>query len=282
MLTTNDRMDELVSVLARISGLDEELAGQCGGLIREQRFDDAVSRAFVLLEERMRKLMAMRGGTGRHLVSKLFSETDSQFVDRLDLPEEEWKGLRSIFDGAFAAYRNRAAHTVAGYGLEDAQAIVNLVNLLLLVVRQMREAPDKQVPEKMAQALGKAATHRLNLFLDKVARIGIVRAAGSQYPPYKAKLLYHAPHWEEPKPHRLAVFYLNMDQEPALGFNIVPLSRVPGLDAEALSARLLQEGCVRAPGKDVTVRLVLAEHNDQPTFDRLYEILRDLMEKHRA
>lgn len=282
MLTTNERMDELVSVLARISGLDEELADQCGGLIREQRFDDAVSRAFVLLEERMRGLMSMRGGTGRQLVSKLFSDTDRQFVDRLDLPEEEWKGIRSLFDGAFAAYRNRAAHTVAGYGLGDAQAIVHLVNLLLLVVRQMREAPEKQVPEKMAQALGKAATHRLNLFLDKVAKIGIVRAGGSQYLPYKARLLFHPSHWEKPKPHRLAVFYLSMDREPALGFNVVPLGNVPGLDAQALSARLLEAGCVRGPGKDVTVRLRLAEQNSQPTFDRLYEILRDLTEKHRT
>jgi uncharacterized protein (TIGR02391 family) len=162
MLMTNDQIDELVSVLEERSGLDTELIERSGVLVRAQRYDEAVSRAFVVLEERMRALMGMRGGTGRQLVSKLFSEKDAQYVERLNLPEEEWKGMRSIFDGAFAAYRNRAAHTVAGYSLEEARAVIHLVNLLLLNLRQIREAPAQHVPETMSQVLGPAVTDRVN------------------------------------------------------------------------------------------------------------------------
>jgi hypothetical protein len=58
---TNDQIDELVSALADLSGLDEELVERCGGLVRAQRYDEAVSRTFVVLEERMRGLMGMHG-----------------------------------------------------------------------------------------------------------------------------------------------------------------------------------------------------------------------------
>ena len=154
MLVTNDQVDELVLALADLSGLDEELVERCGSLVRTQRYDEAVSRAFVVLEERMRALMGMQGGTGRQLVNKLFSEKGAQYIERLSLPEQEWKGIRSIFDGAFAAYRNRAAHTVAGYSLEEARAIVHLVNLLLLIVGQMRHVPQRHVQPEVAAALG--------------------------------------------------------------------------------------------------------------------------------
>jgi hypothetical protein len=280
MLITNEQVDELVSVLADMSGLDEQLVEQCGDLVRAQRYDEAVSLAFVVLEERLRKLMSLRGGSGRDLVSKLFSDKDMQLIDRLHLPEEEWKGVRGIFDGAFAAYSNRAAHTVAGYTRDEARAIVHLVNLLLLIVGQLQQAPKQHVPDAMAQLLGPAVTHRLNLFLDSLPKIGIVRAKGTQYIPYKARLLYHAESWDKPGGYRFAVFYLCMAEVPILSFNIGALKRVPGLDTEALAGLLLQAGCTRSPSKDFPIQLLLPERNDQGTFDRLYDILWDLVEKH--
>jgi hypothetical protein len=280
VLITDEQVDELVSVLADMSGLDEQLVEQCGGLVRAHRYDEAVSRAFVVLEERMRRLLSMGGGTGRQAVSKLFSANDMRFVERLHLPEDEWKGIQAIFDGAFAAYRNRAAHTVAGYSLDEARAIVHLVNLLLLIVGQIQQAPKDNVPEAMAQVLGPAVTHRLNLFLDSLPKIGIARAEGKRSIPYKAPLLYHPSWWDKPKKHRIAVFYLERTHAPVLSFSISALRCVPGLDAEALAGRLLQAGCSRAPSKDFPVQLLLSEQNDQSTFDRLYDILRDVVEKH--
>ncbi|MBN1811806.1 MAG: TIGR02391 family protein [Anaerolineae bacterium] len=280
MLITSDQVDELVSVMANLSGLDGELAARCGGLVREQRYDEAVGRAFVVLEERMRALMGMSGGSGRNLVSRLFSEKDMRYIERLNLPEEEWKGIRSIFDGAFAAYRNRTAHAVVDYSLDETRAIVHLVNLLLLIVRQIHQAPELHVPETMAQILGPAVTHRLNLFLDSLPTLGIARGKGKYWIPYKAKLVYHPSNWEEPKKHRFAVFYLTTTQSPVLGFNMGALACVPGLDVERLASQLVQAGCSRVPSKDFSIQLILPDRNDQATFDHLYDILRDLVQKH--
>jgi hypothetical protein len=63
-------------------------------------------------------------------------------VPRLNLPRGEIEGIRHLFVGAFRAYRNRAAHTVAGYSLDEAWGIIHLVNLLLLILRQVEQAPE--------------------------------------------------------------------------------------------------------------------------------------------
>jgi uncharacterized protein (TIGR02391 family) len=280
MLITNDQVDELVSVLADLSGLDAELVARCGGLIRAQRYDEAVSRAFVVLEARMRELMGMGGGTGRQLVNRLFSQNGSQYVDRLNLPEQECQGIRSIFDGAFAAYRNRAAHTVAGYRLDEARAIVNLVNLLLLVVDQMHHAPDQQVQPEVAAALDPAAAERLQRFLTNVQDIGLMRVQGSSQDVYKGTLNYRAPSWEEAKPYAIPVFYLRTGEDPSLRFRMDRLSRVRDLDAKTLESKLLAAGCRRVARKTTPIELVLTQRNDQITFDRIYDILKDLIENH--
>jgi hypothetical protein len=279
MLITNDQIDELVSVLADRSGLDSELVDRTGVLVRTQRSDEAVSAAFIVLEERMRALMRMRGGAGRHLVAKLFSEKE-EYIERLNLPEEEWKGMRSIFEGAFAAYRNRAAHTVAGYSLEEARAVIYLVNLLLLVLRQIKDAPAQHVPARMGEVLGPAVTDRLNRFLDSLSTIGIERAKGKQWLPYKARVHYHPSRWEKPRWHKVAIFYLTTTEAPVLGFNMGALAHVPGLDPEGLASQLVQAGCTRVRAKELSIQLMLPEQNDQATFERLYEILRELVEKH--
>jgi uncharacterized protein (TIGR02391 family) len=282
MLITNTQVDELLSVLDDLSGLDQELSERCSPLIRSERYDEAVSRAFVVLEERLRELLAVRSGSGGQLVQKLFSSKDTQFTDRLNLPSAEIEGINNLFAGAFRAFRNRAAHTVAGYTLEEARAIVHLVDLLLLVVEQTRRAPAQQIPEKIAQALTPAAKQRLQHFLERLQDIGIRQGRGKGWIPYRAFLEYRAPSWQESRPHSVAIFYLSIKRErPMLAFNSKMLARVIGLDIKQLKTDLLQVRCIRTAAKRTPIRLFLSEYNDQATFDRLYEILRDLMEKHR-
>lgn len=62
MLLTSSQMDQLQATLANLSGLDAELVDQCGPLIRGGRNDDAVARAFVVLEERLRSALGVHGG----------------------------------------------------------------------------------------------------------------------------------------------------------------------------------------------------------------------------
>ena len=71
MLITDKQVDELLSKLSDLSGLDPELVRGCSLLIRSERYDEAVSRAFVVLEERLRELLKVRGGSGVDLSQKV-------------------------------------------------------------------------------------------------------------------------------------------------------------------------------------------------------------------
>lgn len=283
MLVTNAQVDELLSELSGLSGLDQELIERCSILIRSERYDEAVSRAFVVLEERLRELLGVRGGSGVNLSQKAFAPEKGQLVDRLYLPPAEVEGIRDLFVGAFKAYRNRAAHTVAGYGLDEARAIIHLINLLLLTLEKARQAPAQQVPERIARLLSPAATERLRTFLGNLQDIGIGVGQGKTWTPYRATLKYNQPSWEEPRPHQVAVLYLSVYAgKPVVIFNSAGLSRVERLDVDQLETELVQAGCTRTAAKDTPIRLFLDQYDDQETFDRLYKVLQDLMEKHRV
>jgi uncharacterized protein (TIGR02391 family) len=281
MLITHTQVDELLSTLTHLSGLDEELAATCAPLIRAERYDEAVSRAFVILEERLRGLLGVRGGAGVHLASKAFNSKSGEFVDRIGRPAAEVEGIRDLFVGAFRAYRNRAAHTVAGYSLQEAQGIIHLVNLLLLVLHQVGQAPTESVPEKVSQALGPDATRRLRLFLDRLKQIGIERGTGKNMIPYKATLEYKASSWPSSRPNLVTLFYLTReDVDPQIHFHTYGLSRVVGVDMDRLESDLIQLGCRRTGLRSRALSLPLSDHNDQETFDRLFEILEDVLESH--
>jgi uncharacterized protein (TIGR02391 family) len=283
MLVTDAQLDELLDTMIELSGLDPELAEICGPLIRSGQYDEAVSRAFVLLEERLRELLRVSSGAGRRLVQKLFSK-DAQYIDRLRLPANEADGMRSIFDGSFAAFRNRAAHTMVGYTLDEARGIIHLVSLLLLLLEQMEQPLPPVIPAEIAEKLGPAATERLQRFLGRLEAMGVGKGRGKALTPYRAVLRYQSEGWDRPKPHSVTIFYLALErgQRPALLFNTPYLAKVPGLDRQELEGALLDSGCVRAGTKLRPIWLYLDAHNDEETFDRIYEIVRRLMEKHRA
>jgi uncharacterized protein (TIGR02391 family) len=282
MLFTREHIDELMSVLADLSGLDEELIDRCAFLIENGRYDEAVGQAFIVLEEHIRELMGVHRGTGGQLVQRLFSSKNTEYTDRLKLPPPEINGIGSIFAGAFAAFRNRAAHTRAGYTRDEARAIIHLVNLLLLIVDQMHSMPDEHVQPKVAEILDPGAVQRLQRFLASLQDIGFVREEGSSQDAYKVMLLYRFREWDEHRPHPVTVLYLTKGAEPSLRFRMDMLSLVKGLDLEGLRRRLLGAGCTLAKRKTTPVELVLTKRNDQTTLDQLYGILQDLMRKHQV
>jgi uncharacterized protein (TIGR02391 family) len=282
MLITNDQVDDLLHKLSDLSGLDPKLSEMCGPLIRSQRYDEAVSRAFVVLEERLRELLGVHGGTGVHLAEKAFAPKSGQLADRLLLPPAEVEGIRDLFVGAFRAFRNRAAHTVAGYSLDEARAIIHLVSLLLLTLEKARHVP-VQVPDHIAHLLSPGPSERLRVFLEELQGIGIKMGEGKDWIPYKAMVNYQHPDWDGPRPHQATLFYLAISADkPMVAFSTDTLSRVKDLDMKQLEASLIQAGCTRASAKGTSLRLSLDEHNDQETFDRLIEILRELMDRHQA
>jgi uncharacterized protein (TIGR02391 family) len=282
MLFTREHIDELMSVLADLSGLDEELIDRCAFLIENGRYDEAVGQAFIVLEEHIRELMGVHRGTGGQLVQRLFSSKNTEYTDRLRLPPPEINGLGNIFAGSFAAFRNRAAHTTAGYTRDEARAIIQLVNLLLLTVDQMRSVPAEHVQPEVAEILDPGAVQRLQRFLASLQDIGFVKEEGSSQDAYKAMLLYRFREWDEHRPHLVTVLYLTKGTEPSLRFRMDMMSLVKGLDQEALQRRLLDAGCTLAKRKTTPVELALTRRNDQATLDRLFGILQELIRRHRV
>lgn len=224
--------------------------------------------------------MNLRGGSGSHLVQKLFSTKDTHLTDRLRLPEAELQGLRDIFTGSFAAFRNRAAHTVAGYNRDEARATIHLVNLLLSIVEQIGKAPDQKVQPEVADSLSPVAAERLQQFLTRLQEIGPSRKEGDASDSYKVTLVCHYPSWERPRPHEIIVFYLQKEAKPSLRFGIDMLSKVKSYDIDSLEDTLVKLGCKRAARKTTPLELFVTERTDQVTFDRLYEAIRDLVLKH--
>lgn len=280
MLFTRENIDELVGVLADLSGLDQELMERCAFHIENGRYDEAVGQAFIVLEEQMRDLLGVDMGTGGRLVQRLFSSVNTEYTDRLRLPAPEINGLNNIFAGSFAAFRNRAAHTKAGYTRDEARAIIQLVNLLLMIVDQMRSVPAEHVQPEVAETLEPGAVARLQRFLADVLGIGFVKEEGSTVDAYKALLLYKFREWDEHKPHPVTVFYVGKGIEPSLRFRMDMLSLVQGLDIEGLQGKLLSAGCTLAKRKSTPIELVLTRRSDQATLDRIFGILQDLIRKH--
>lgn len=200
---------------------------------------------------RLGELLRVPGGSGRELVQKLISSKDTQYTDRLCLDSNEVDGVKSVFDGAFAAFRNRAAHTVAGYTLDDARSVIYLVNLLLSILEQMKQPLPPVLPAEIVKALGPAATGRLQKFLQKLEAMGVGKGKGKDLIPYRAVLNYQPSKRDTPRPHTVAIFYLTVDHEkrPALAFNIPYLAKVPGLDEKELEGALLGSGCVHVGTK---------------------------------
>jgi uncharacterized protein (TIGR02391 family) len=283
MLITNTQANELLSTLHQLSGLDEQLAHRCGPPIRSERYDEAVGSAFVVLEERLRSLLGVPGGSGVDLAQKAFKPENGELVARLNRPIAEVQGIRDLFVGGFKAYRNRAAHTFAGYSLDEARAIIQLVNLLLLILVQVERAPQHPILQEISKLLGGAVSQRLNGFLKELESMGFRQGEGKTAIPFRVPLMYKAPSRQEPHLHLTTVFYiLVVDGAPVLSFRTGPrgLKQVVGLNVVRLVSELLQAGCVRIDAKSTPIRLFLKEKNSKATFERLFQILTGLAREH--
>lgn len=279
MFFTNAQIDDLMAKIASLSGLDQQLADKCSPLIRAEQFDQAVTQAFVVLEERLRSTLGVRG-SGRKLVQQAFDPQNGPLRKSLRLPEPEIEGLRSLFDGAFAAYRNRAAHTFVDHSPDEAVRIVYLVDLLLSVLDQARQAPKDPVLRQVYQSLPPQAAERFVSFLDHMEDIGFYKSRGKAQIPYRATLYRQATAGEEAQLQEITVFFVSGPPIPQLSIASRLLAKAVGFDVRAFEASLLSIGCRHVAAKDTPIRFMLAETNDQASFDALEGILRDLVERH--
>jgi hypothetical protein len=285
MLLTYPQLERLENTLVELSRLDGSLASRCRPLIKAERFDDAVGAAFIVLEERLRSALKVSGGNGVDLSQKAFVPGTGDLIGKLGLqmPSEE-QGIRDLFVGAFKAYRNRAAHTFAGYTLEESCAVIGLVNLLLLILSQTEIKWYDKLGREVAETTSREAARRFRDFLLRLEQLGVRHYEGKTWEPFKASVMYQAKDWNEPRHHETAIFFFvrTGKDAPTIDFPTGgDLRNVIDFDREHMEQRLLEAGCERVAARKMNaIRIMLTERNDQATFDRLHDVIRDYVERY--
>lgn len=290
MILTDDEMRQVRRALEAQAGLDEELLRRCGHLIHLGAFDEAVRSAFVLLEERLRRAVGQEGMTGTQLANFAFNTTKGPLSERLSHSPGEKEGLRELYAGAFKLFRNPTAHGVVEYSAAEGKAIIGLVDLLLGLIKRAGELPPPGLlPENVEGALdaveetaGAGAARRLHGFLSRcVSELGLCPSnSAKQWIPFRRHASYKAPHWDEPRPHQVALLYLVVDgKNRHLHFPIKQYyTGVQEFDTERVEEGLTQLGFY-ARGKWQAPTLDLRVHNSTQVFDALYDIVASIAEE---
>ncbi|MFQ5856475.1 MAG: hypothetical protein ACE5LU_12620, partial [Anaerolineae bacterium] len=124
-------------------------------------------------------------------------------------------------------------------------------------------------------AIGPGAVSRLRMFLGKCMEAGIKPSTSpKQWIPFKRYGLIQFDHWDEPKPHSLAMFYLLVERQTyGLQFPVAYYyANVVGYDVDRLTGELTDLG-FRPVGKDREPRIDLRIRNDQTLFNALFELV---------
>jgi uncharacterized protein (TIGR02391 family) len=284
MILTDKEMEQVRRTLELQAGFDEELMRRCGHLIHLGAFDEAVRSAFVLLEERLRNSVNQEHMTGTQLANYAFNPKEGPLSNQLGYSSSEKEGLREIYSGAFKLFRNPTAHGVVEYSAAEGKSIIGLVDLLLKLIKRAEELPPPGLlPENVEASLnevektiGPGAASRLHGFLSKcVSELGIrSTTSAKQWIPFRRHALYKADDWDEPKPHRIPVFYfLVTEGRKELYIPIVQYhAAVEGFNTDRLSEELTGLG-FNPVGRKQELTADLRVHNDRDFFESLFDIV---------
>ena len=248
MLLTNDELQLVRQTVELQSGIDSDLVKRCSRLIHINAFDEAVQQAFVLLEERMRRLLKKERATGIQMVQYAFS-ADGPFTKMLADNQAEREGFEHLLTGAFKLYRNPTAHTIVGYSGADARSIIGLVDLILKRLDRLAALPQPaSLPPNVERTLlrvekgpGAKSVSQVRLFLGRCSNEGLdINTSATKWIPFRRRTLIKRDGWEQPKPHPLTVFYLyNNDNDQGVWFPVNQYYKnVIGIDRDDIIKRL--------------------------------------------
>jgi uncharacterized protein (TIGR02391 family) len=276
-------MQNIRQSIEKRAGLDEELLSRCGHLLHVGAFDEAVRSAFVLLEERLRKVVDKEGITGTQLANYAFNPTDGPLAKLLGHNQSEREGLREFYSGAFKLFRNPAAHGTLSYDASDGKAIIGLVNMMLGMLKRVEDLfPLELLPENVEKMLtgfkesnGPGAAGRLRIFLGRCMKKGLkTSASAKQWVPFKRYGMLKFPKWDEPRPHNFAVFYFVFDgSNYSLRFSTdsyysyVVEFNVDRLIEELTGIGFQLVGKVQEPCVDLKI------NNSRAFFDELFDLI---------
>ena len=124
--------------------IDPEISNRCRSLYPQDP-EAAVSRAFVVVEERLRALVAKSTGdvrdlTGSALITKAL-QVDKGVLTDDSLTRSEQEGLFLLFKGAYQFVRNPRAHRVVDD--EDEHLAIDFMHLADLLLRILPDSPSK-------------------------------------------------------------------------------------------------------------------------------------------
>jgi uncharacterized protein (TIGR02391 family) len=272
------------------SGWDKELIQRTNPLVHTGAFDEAVHNAFILLEERLRKVTnkedtSMTGGT---LVQHAFDPESGKLIKHFAPDIIDRKGVFYLFAGAFKLYRNPSAHRDVDYTAAEGKSILALVNLLLHLLDGFA---DKQLPENIPENLRVLLTEyraltdanaasRLTIFLGQCLKGGLQpRASTKQWVPFRRYALMKYPHWDKAKPHAITVFYLYKEpQEYGLWFPVNQFySLVVNYNTQPI-AQALRTLNFMPTGKTQDYSRSLQRNNTQGFYNSLREIVFDVIQ----
>lgn len=288
MFLTEKDLRKVQEAIEAGAGLDAELAQQCGRLIKMGAGEDAVRRAFVILENRLRKAVERDlphdrdHPAGVALANFAFAPA-GPLTRRIGADAGVSDGLRELFSGAFKALRNPAAHGPVSLSTADAKATVGFVNLLLGVLERVpRQGPVVVLPnnvmnclKNMQADLGQDATGKLLGFLEAAVQAGLnPKEKPVASIPFRVQGLMKYPNWSTAKSRPLPVFYLRSREHKGLGFPVRRFySLVQGLDTSEFERKLKSLG-FQAKGKDQDLFIDLVIHKDQVPYTELLEALK--------
>jgi len=284
VILTDNEMRQVRSVIEDQAGLDPELAQRCRQLLHLGAFDEAVRSAFVLLEERLRAATDKEGMTGVQLVNYAFSPNKGPLTQQMGRTQNEKDGLRELYAGAFRLFRNPTAHGVVDYSAAEGRAIIGLVDLLLRMLKRAEELPPvdlfpdnvETALEKAEKLIGAGGASRVRVFLAKACTdLHLQPSKGAKtWIPFRTYCLYKAEGWQEPRAHRIAVFYFIVtERQCSISFPTdYYYKNVVDFDVASLTKETIELGFV-LQGKNQEPAIDLKVCNDQAFLDRLLDLV---------
>lgn len=115
-------------------------------LMKSHNYDAAVVEAFKFLEEQLRSILQVSADEyyGEKLINMAFAQNDGKL--QMGRGDSEQKALRNFVSGAYALFRNPAAHRQVRFDEFSASTITNMVVLICDIANTIKSKSMEQSP----------------------------------------------------------------------------------------------------------------------------------------
>ena len=119
--------------LKKPSHMDEELASKISNLLSHHQYDSVIRKSFVILKNRLLTTFNFDNSDidGQDLVNQLFGKA-SDYTSHLDPSDRQ--AIRDLLSGLYGVYRNKYAHNDDEADWHEVDAVVSMVNTVLLTL----------------------------------------------------------------------------------------------------------------------------------------------------